>query len=256
MEHLILRASTYAGQIDRLIVLITVLVGFWFLVAEAVLFAFILKFRAKPGVKSQYIDGSNPKHKRWITYPHFAILACDVALIYFAIAAWHHVKMTMPKPDDKIRVYAQQWAWVFQHAGPDHELDTADDVTTGYDLHVEVGKNYQFELQSRDVLHCFSVPVFRLKQDTIPGRIIKGWFNATRAGDYDVQCAEMCGIGHGLMGGRIHVETPEQHTAWLASVEPAVATAMAQPAAGTAPAALPPAVASTPAAVAADTRNP
>jgi cytochrome c oxidase subunit 2 len=61
------------------------------------------------------------------------------------------------------------------------------------------------------------VPVFRLKQDVIPGRVITGWFEATATGEYDIQCAEICGVGHGIMGGRIHIETPEQHTAWIAS---------------------------------------
>jgi len=57
--------------------------------------------------------------------------------------------------------------------------------------------------------------VFRLKQDAIPGRVMKGWFKPTRAGEYDIQCAEMCGIGHGLMGARIFVETPEEHATWM-----------------------------------------
>jgi len=64
------------------------------------------------------------------------------------------------------------------------------------------------------------VPVFRLKQDAIPGRIIRGWFQATQTGSYDIQCAEICGIGHALMPARIVIETPEQHAAWLAGHSP------------------------------------
>ena len=59
--------------------------------------------------------------------------------------------------------------------------------------------------------------VFRLKQDAIPGRVITGWFLPTLTGTYDIQCAEICGIGHGLMAGRIVIESPEQHTAWIES---------------------------------------
>ena len=88
------------------------------------------------------------------------------------------------------------------------------------ELHVEVGTLYHYKLESLDVLHNFSVPVFRLKQDAIPGRVITGWFEPTLAGEYDIQCAEICGIGHGLMGARIHIETPEQHAAWMASHAP------------------------------------
>ena len=84
------------------------------------------------------------------------------------------------------------------------------------ELHVREGTLYHYKLESLDVLHNFSVPVFRLKQDAIPGRVITGWFEPTMAGEFDIQCAEICGIGHGLMGARIHIETPEQHAAWVA----------------------------------------
>ena len=70
------------------------------------------------------------------------------------------------------------------------------------------------------MLHNFSVPVFRLKQDAIPGRVITGWFEATRTGEYGIQCAEICGIGHGLMGARIFIESPEEHAAWVGSQAP------------------------------------
>ena len=77
---------------------------------------------------------------------------------------------------------AQQWAWSFVHPGPDGQLDTADDIKTVDELHVKVDTLYHFKLESRDVLHSFSVPVFRLKQDVIPGRVITGWFQPTQTG--------------------------------------------------------------------------
>jgi len=64
-------------------------------------------------------------------------------------------------------------------------------------------------------MHDFSVPVFRLKQDAIPGREITGWFKATKTGEYDIQCAEMCGIGHGIMDGRIVIRDAAGHAAWI-----------------------------------------
>jgi cytochrome c oxidase subunit II len=77
-----------------------------------------------------------------------------------------------------VRVIAQQWAWTFVHAGPDGVLDTADDIRTVEDMHVQVNRVYHFELHSRDVVHSFSVPVFRLKQDAVPGRSIQGLVHA------------------------------------------------------------------------------
>ena len=76
------------------------------------------------------------------------------------------------------------------------------------------------------MLHNFSVPVFRLKQDSIPGRVITGWFEPTQTGVHDIQCAEICGIGHGLMPARIHIESQTQHAAWVQSNSPLAVAAI------------------------------
>jgi cytochrome c oxidase subunit 2 len=216
-----IQASTYAAQIDGIILLIGVLTGFWFLAAELVFFWLIWRYRAKPDQKSQYLVGKEKHVKRWITIPHLLVLVCDVFIIIGAVRVWHNVKQRLPEADSTIRVIGQQWAWTFQHPGADNELDTDDDIFTVEDLHVEVDKVYHFRLESRDVLHDFSVPVFRLKQDAVPGRSITGWFEATQTGEFDIQCAEICGIGHGIMAGRIHVEDAAAHAAWISSASAA-----------------------------------
>lgn len=216
-------ASTFSGDIDALILLITAVVGFWFLLAEGVFFWLIIRFTAQEGVKAKYVAGEDPKEKRWVSLPHYATLIFDVMIIIAAIRVWQDVKQTMPQADATVRIIAQQWAWTFQHPGADGKLDTADDIRVVDELHVEKNKTYHFELQSRDVLHSFSVPAFRLKQDMIPGRTIRGWFKPTVSGGFDVQCTEICGIGHGIMPARIIVETPEDHAAWVMSQTPATA---------------------------------
>lgn len=223
MVRLIQEASTFAGSIDGLIALVTVLVGFWLLVAEGIFFWLIFRFRAKEGVKTQYITGKEKRLKRWVTIPHALVLVCDVFIIVGALRVWFEVKQQLPPADETVRVIGQQWAWVFQHPGKDGELDTADDIFTTDDLYVPTDKNVHFQLQSRDVLHDFSVPVFRLKQDAVPGRTITGWFHATKTGVFDIQCAEICGIGHGAMLGHIHVQTASEHEKWIADHSPASA---------------------------------
>jgi len=134
-----------------------------------------------------------------------------------AINVWHTVKQTLPAADETIRVVGYQWAWRFVHPGEDSKLGTDDDVEMIDELRLKVGKTYHFKLESADVMHSFSIPVFRLKQDAVPGRVITGWFKATKTGEWDVQCAEMCGIGHGIMGARVHVESVDDHNKWLKS---------------------------------------
>jgi cytochrome c oxidase subunit 2 len=215
IEQYLKSASSYSGQIDGLVLLITVLVGVWFIAAEVMFFWLIFRFRARDGVAAQYITGKEKHLKRWINIPHTLILISDVVIIVAAVRVWHHVKQTLPPPDAVVRVTGSQWVWGFDHPGADGRLDTADDIRTTDELHVEVGKTYHFLLESKDVLHSFFVPVFRLKQDAIPGRTITGWFKPTKTGRHDILCAEICGIGHGIMGGRIVIESPEQHAAWL-----------------------------------------
>ena len=223
------QVSTYAGDVDLLILVIGVITGVWFLLAEAFFFGLIFKYRVRPGRRAEYITGDEKERHRWITWPHALILVCDVVIIIGAVQVWVTIKQTLPEPDATVRVIAQQWAWTFEHPGPDGKLDTDDDIVTIDELHIRKDAVYHFELESRDVLHSFSVPVFRLKQDAIPGRIITGWFEPTLTGTYDIQCAEICGIGHGLMPGRVVIETPEQHTAWMAQKSPISVAAITLP---------------------------
>jgi cytochrome c oxidase subunit II len=221
IDLLVERASSFAGAVDGLFLLILLFVGFWFIVAEVLLFWLIFRFKAKPGTKSQYITGKEKHLKRWVTIPHVIIIGLDLIIVAASFVVWNQIKIDMPDGESTIRVIGQQWAWIFQHPGPDNVLDTPDDILTVDHLYVQNGRIYNFQLESRDVLHSFSVPVFRLKQDAIPGRRILGWFQPTLAGSYDIQCAEICGIGHGVMFAQIHVQDEADHAAWVVANAPA-----------------------------------
>ncbi len=225
IERYLSQSSSFAGDVDGLIILIGWIVGVWFLIAEAVFFYLIFRYRHRDGHKGEYVTGEEKHQKRWITIPHALVLVCDIFIIVGAVRVWYDIKQNLPPADSEVRIVAQQWAWSFVQPGPDGQLDTADDIKTVDDLHVEVGKTYHYHLEARDVLHDFSVPVFRLKQDAIPGRVITGWWQATKTGVHDIQCAEICGIGHGLMAGRIHIESPEEHAAWMQANTPVTAIA-------------------------------
>ncbi|MGA8343265.1 MAG: hypothetical protein WB781_15125, partial [Candidatus Sulfotelmatobacter sp.] len=221
----------YSHSIDHLFILIAVVVGFWLIAAESMMFLLVFKFRAKDGRPTQYITGEEPHLKRWVSIPHYLIIVCDIVILAGAITVWYQIKQVMPPADATVRVIGQQWAWSFQQPGPDGVLDTADDIRTVGEMHVVVNTTYHFELMSRDVVHSFAIPAFRLKQDALPGRTINGWFRPNRVGTYDIQCTQMCGIGHALMAGRIIVETPQDHAAWLMrNSGPAVAEQPAMPA--------------------------
>ncbi|HVN38085.1 MAG TPA: cytochrome c oxidase subunit II [Myxococcota bacterium] len=217
LARLVPEASTYARDLDLLFDLIFMLVGFWFLATLFTFFWLCWRFRRRDGQPAEYYDGSEWKIKRWVTYPHLLVLFCDVFIIVGAVKVWYDIKQKLPPAEQTVRVIAQQWAWTFVQPGADGQIDTADDITTLDELHLQVDTMYHFKLESRDVLHSFSIPVFRLKQDAVPGRVVTGWFKPTQTGTYDLQCVEICGIGHGLMPAKAVIETKEEHAAWIAS---------------------------------------
>lgn len=214
INWLIPQTSTFAPEIDNLFLMITVVVGFWYFATVGMFLYMLVTSRKREGVKASYITGKEPELKRWINIPHTLIILCDVVLVVGAVRVWYMVKQDLPEPDAEIGVVAQQWAWTFTHEGPDGELNTDDDIVLVDELHIQVGQTYNWHLESRDVMHSFSIPSMRFKQDAVPGRVIKGWFEATNTGSYDIQCAEMCGIGHGAMNARLHIHTAEDYALW------------------------------------------
>jgi len=215
------QASTYAADIDNLILLVGVVVGIFFLAAEVIFFGFIFKFRARPGVKAQYVTGEKASEKKWISYPHYLVLLFDVIIVIAALRVWHEVKIDFPPAEDRVRIIGQQWAWTFVYPGPDGQFDTADDIRTVDELNLQVNRLYRYELHAKDVVHSFSVPVFRLKQDAVPGRTIVGWFKPTVTGEFDIQCTQICGIGHGLMAARVRIRSAAEQAAWISTTRDA-----------------------------------
>ena len=113
-----------------------------------------------------------------------------------------------PLPVD---VTAMQFAFIFHY--PD------SDITSG-ELHVPVGQPIALQMKALDVIHAFWVPQFRLKQDVIPGQPTLLSFTPTRAGQYPIVCAELCGPYHGGMRSTVIVEEPESFAAWVAKNSP------------------------------------
>lgn len=216
-QWLVVPASTFADDIDFVFSLIFWMVGVWYVMTNVAFFYLLFKYRAQAGKKALYVTGTEHDLLKWVEWPHYAIILCDIVIIAAAVKVWYEVKQDLPPAESEVTVVAQQWAWSFVHPGADNKIGTDDDIKTVDELHLEVDKVVHWRLQARDVLHSFSVPAFRIKQDAIPGRDIMGWFEPNLVGTYDIQCAEICGIGHGIMGARVIVHTPEEYAAWVAA---------------------------------------
>ncbi len=116
----------------------------------------------------------------------------------------------------RVEINAHQWAWQFRYAGPDGKFNTPDDIVTLNDLRVPVNTAVIFELASTDVIHSFYLPNFRTKQDAMPGMINKLWFEPKETGEYDIGCAQHCGINHYKMKALLTVLPQKEYDRWAA----------------------------------------
>src|SRR5688572_29261696 len=211
--------STYGGSIDRLFFVILWMVTVTFIGTEALLVWFVFRYSKKDATRSTFTHGNHTLEMVWTAIP--AVLLVIVAVSQ--MEAWTTVKMNFPSegpytPEKPLmEVYASQFDWRVRYPDAQGNFSGADVIEVPYDITVPEDTKVVFRLKSRDVLHSFFVPVFRLKQDAVPGMDIPMWFEATEAGSYDLICAELCGWGHYKMAGRIHVLPPDEFERWLAA---------------------------------------
>lgn len=184
--------------------------------------------------------------------PDMVIMSFEVALIvFYAIPVWSKIKMAVPPVENPVRleIVAEQFGWNVHYAGPDGKLGprkaelvhfsnpigldrndprSADDVVMGNEMRLPVDRTAVIDLLSKDVIHSFFVPEFRIKQDMMPGMNIPMWVTPTKTGKFEIACAQLCGFAHSLMRGDAIVQTQEEFDAWYKSrlaTMPAAATA-------------------------------
>jgi len=204
--------STYGGDIDYLFKLIFVITTIVFFAVQIALVMFLFKYRAQPGRKATYTHGNNVLEIGWTIAP-------SIILVFLAVmsrATWDEIRAEIPPVDVTVRVNAKQFNWDITYPGPDGAFETDDDLTIENELNVPVDKVVKLELTSKDVIHSFFIPVMRFKQDMMPGRQIDGWFKATKTGEFEIPCAELCGFGHSGMLGYLKVHSDQDYAAWVA----------------------------------------
>ena len=203
--------STYGAQIDQLFMVILWITGGIFVLVEGALLWFLIRYRHREGRSAVYLHGNAVVEIVWTIVP-----ACIV--IYLAFASqrlWAQIQGPPPPHQLEVEVNAEQFAWNIRYPGPDGRLGTSDDITTINQLHLPVGQVVLVHLTSKDVIHSFFLPQFRLKRDAVPGITGRVWLQATKPGHDEIVCAELCGIGHYRMRGFVTIQSPQEFQAWL-----------------------------------------
>jgi cytochrome c oxidase subunit 2 len=209
--------STFGSKVDEIFYLIYYITNATFLIVITLLVAFIILYRHREGRRATYTHGNTSMEIAWTIAPAVIL----VLLGFISKARWDEIKGPPPPADINVRVTGIQFNWEVLYPGPDGQFDTADDYQVLNDLHVPENKVVHVHLRSKDVIHSFFLPHLRLKQDALPGKEITVWFQATKAGQYPIPCAELCGFGHSGMQGRLFVDGPAEYEQWLKERWPA-----------------------------------
>jgi cytochrome c oxidase subunit II len=202
-------ASEQADIIDNVYWLVTIICVVVFAVVAGVSAYAIYKFRAPPGDS----DDGSPIHGHtgleivWTLIP--TILVIGIAT-YSAVALAQ--AEDVPPDHRTVEVTGEQFAWSFTY--PDIEVEGGKPLTTG-ELVLPVDQTVRFEITSKDVIHSFWVPQWRMKQDAVKGITTRTTVTPTKLGTFPVICTELCGLGHALMRSRARVLSPADFEAWV-----------------------------------------
>jgi cytochrome c oxidase subunit II len=238
--HMPVVISRAGAMIDHQFGLTMAITGVAFILAQGLLGLFVLQYRDRPGRTARYIHGNTTVEAAGA----IIVGAVFITLAVMGQKVWADLHLA-PAPGGSIpiEITGEQFAWNVRYPGPDGQfgrtsptlydpienqvgIDPADpagkdDFVLLNNLVVPVGKPVELRLRTKDVIHSFFMPVLRIKQDAVPGMQIPLRFQAEKTGNYEIACAELCGLGHYRMRGMLQVMEPEAYASWLNEQEAA-----------------------------------
>ena len=239
-------ASVHGNDVDKLIIYVHYLMALLFVGWSAYFLYTLWRFRSSRNPKADYVGVTSHAS----SYLELAIVAVEVVLLVgFAVPLWARVADDFPDESKAqvLRVTAQQFAWSARYPGADGkfgkqdialvtssnplgllqldeklkagDLDGKDDISlpANADIAVPVNKPVILSVTSLDVIHSFKVLTLRVTQDAIPGMRIPIHFETTKTNTYQINCAQLCGVGHSTMKGILKVLPQAEFDAWLQS---------------------------------------
>ena len=241
-------ASEHGGRLDFMLEVIHWMMLALF-VGWTIYFLYVLaRFRRSRNRSANY-SGAKGKAAKYVEVG--VVVAEAILLIGFGFPLWHERVEAFPAEADStvVRVVSEQFVWNVWYPGPDGvfgradiqliDLETnplgldrddpgaKDDITTVNQLHLPVDKPAIIHVSSKDVIHCFALQEMRVKQDAVPGLSIPVWFVPTVTTEqmreikgnpefnYEISCAQLCGLGHATMRGFMTIHTADSYQAWL-----------------------------------------
>ncbi|WP_448546580.1 c-type cytochrome [Thalassotalea fusca] len=222
-------------SVDDTITISLWVVGIVFVLVGLFLAYVVYKYRHQSSRRAEY-DPENKKLEIWLTV---FTTAGVIAMLAPGLVVWADF-INVPENSTEVEVLGQQWSWSYRLPGKDDKLGKthADFITennpfgidpldiNGADdllvmdnqLHLQVSQPTKMLLRSKDVLHNFAVPQFRVKMDLVPGIVTYVWFTPTKTGAYEVLCEELCGMAHYTMRSKVIVDDTQDYQLWLSTL--------------------------------------
>jgi cytochrome c oxidase subunit II len=244
-------ASEQGVEIDRMLYITFGITGVVFFITQILLFWFAFRYQYSEKRKAYYFPHDNRLELIWTVIPAIAL----TVLVGFGLFYWFRITGDSPKGAMEVEVTGKQFAWLFRYPGKDNVFGkkyyqnisdkdnnslgliwddpaTHDDIVTGTDMYVVVGRPVKLIINSRDVIHDVGLSEFRMKMDAVPGTPTTMWFTPKFTTEemrkklgkpdfnYEISCDQMCGRGHYTMRGTVQVVTPEDFILWRAQQKP------------------------------------
>ncbi|MYH29397.1 MAG: cytochrome c oxidase subunit II [Acidobacteria bacterium] len=230
-----IQASEHAPEIDEMIVLIHWLMAVLFVGWGTFYVYTLIRFRASANPKADYTGVTSHTS----SYLEIGVAVIEaVLLIGFAVPAWAHRVNDIPPEEEAtvVNVIGKQFEWISHYPGPDgrwgrrdislitptnnigldrSDPNGADDIVSINQLNLPINKPVIVNLSSQDVIHSFGIAEMRVKQDAVPGLQIPVWWVPNVLGQFEVNCSQLCGLGHYRMRGFVTIMEQDEYDAWL-----------------------------------------
>jgi len=201
------QGTKLAGDVDALYIFLLIVSFVSFVIMMGGMVFFMIKYRRTSlDQKSAYISHNNVAEFLWSFIP-FVLL---MITFYWGYVIFVDLRTAPENVAEEIHVTARQWMWNYEYKNGKSFSSTEKDAV----MIVPVGKPVKLVLTSKDVIHSFWIPAFRVKQDAVPGKYSQIWFEASQSGDYAVNCTEYCGTKHSQMPLLIRAVDPKEYSAW------------------------------------------
>jgi len=220
------------GAQDTLFYTILAITGAAYVIVQIMLGLYIWKYRHRDDAEGSFWHDNHKLEMGWT----IATAVVLIPLVFYGLSIWTRVQAAPPEDAIVVEAVGAQFQWDFHYPGADGAMgefrpelyslenplgidpddpNSADDFSLTNQLVLPVNRPVNILLRSKDVQHAFFLPNFRVKQDLVPGMRTSVTFTPTKIGEYEVACAELCGLGHYRMRAFLSIRSEEDYRAWL-----------------------------------------